>query len=91
MNTDELTNTRYLGHGDFVTINGEKYLCEQQSPDYSNCRYCAFNDYRCSLPKELNYNCSSAWVAMIKIKDLIKREQKEVNEHQRYIKYLKEL
>lgn len=29
MNTDELTNTRYLVHGDVVTIDDKKYLCEQ--------------------------------------------------------------
>ncbi len=91
MNTDEITNTRYLEHGDVVTINGEKYLCEQQSPDESNCWYCAFNGYRCLLPKELNYNCSSDWVSMTKIEDVIKREQKEIDKHQRYIKYLEEL
>lgn len=91
MNTDELTKTRYLEHGDVVTINGKKYLCEAQSPDQSNCWNCAFDYYRCLLPKELNYNCSSNWVAMIKIEDVINRELKEIDEHQRYIKYLKEL
>ena len=30
MNTDKLTNTRYLAHGNVVTIDGKKYLCEQQ-------------------------------------------------------------
>ena len=89
MNTDK---TKYLDHGDVVTINGEKYLCEQQSPDENHCRYCAFNGrHRCFLPKELNYNCSSGWVAMINIGDVIKREQEEINEHQKYIKYLEEL
>lgn len=91
MNTDELTNTRYLGHGDVVTINGEKYLCEEQSPDENHCRYCVFNGYKCLLPKNLNYNCSSSWVSMTKIEDVIKREQKEIEDHQRYIKYLEEL
>ena len=91
MNTDKLTNTIYLEHGDVVTVNGEKYLCEEQSPDYSNCGHCAFYGYGCLLPKELNYNCSGNWVAMIKIEDVIKREQEEINEHQMYIKYLEEL
>ena len=91
MNTDKLTNTRYLAHGNVVTIDGKKYLCEQQSPDENHCRYCAFNGYRCLLPKELNYNCSNDWVSMIKIEDVIKREQEEINEHQKYIKYLEEL
>ena len=91
MNTDELTNTRYLEHGDIVTINGEKYLCEEQSSDEDHCRYCIFNGYKCFLPKELGYECSSNWVAMISIEDIIERELKEIDEHQRYIKYLKEL
>ncbi len=59
-----------------MTINDKKYLCEQQSPDEDNCIYCAFNGCTCLLPKELNYNCSSDWVAMIKIEDVIKSEQK---------------
>lgn len=88
MNTD---NTKYLRHGDVVTIDGKKYLCEQQSQDGNHCRYCTFSGYRCLLPKKLNYNCSSDWVAIIKIEDVIKREQEEINEHQRYIKYLEEL
>lgn len=93
MNTDELTNTRYLEDGDVVTINGVKYLCEQQSPDKINCNYCAFDGHRCLLPEEVKYyyNCSSDWVAMVKIEDVIKRELKEIDEHQRYIKYLEEL
>lgn len=91
MNTVEVTYTKYLSHGDVVTINGEKYLCEEQSPDENNCKYCAFNGYKCLLPKNLNYNCSSRWVSMTKIEDVIKREQKEIEEHQRYIKYLEEL
>ena len=93
MNTNKATNTRYLDHRDIVTINDEKYLCEQQSPDENHCRYCAFafNGYKCLLPKNLNYNCSSNWVAMIKIEDVIKREQEEIDEHQKYIKYLEEL
>ena len=91
MNTDELTNKKYLGHGDVVTINGVKYLCEQQSPDVNHCRYCAFDGYKCLLPKELGYECSSDWVALTKIEDVIKREQEEIDEHKRYIKYLEEL
>ena len=91
MNKDKLTNTRYLDHGDVLTVDGEKYLCEQQSQDENHCGYCAFSGYRCRLPKELNYDCSNRWVAMIKIEDVIKREQKEIEEHQRYIEYLKEL
>ena len=51
MNTDKLTNTRYLAHGNVVTIDGKKYLFEQQSPDENHCRYCAFNGYRCLLQK----------------------------------------
>jgi len=91
MNADELTKTKYLDHGDVVTVNGKKYLCEQQSPDVNHCRYCAFDCYRCLLPKELNYECSSNWVALTKIEDVIQREQEEIDEHQRYIKYLEEL
>lgn len=94
MNTDKPdkpTNKKYLWNGDVVTINGKKYLCEQQSPDVNHCRYCAFDGYRCLLPKELNYECASDWVALTKIEDVIKREQEEIDEHQRYIKYLEEL
>jgi len=91
MNTYDLTNTRYLGHCDVVTINCKKYFCEQQSPDENNCKHCAFNGYKCLLPKELNYNYFSDWVALINIGDVIKREQEEIDEHQKYIKYLEEL
>ena len=92
METDELTKTKttYLDHGDVVEVNGKKYLCEEQSPDVNHCRYCAFDWYKCLLPKELNYECSSNWVALIKIEDVIKREQEEIDAHQRYIKYLEE-
>lgn len=91
MNTDKPTNTKYLGHGDIVTVNGKKYLCEQQSPDENHCRYCAFNGYRCLLPKELNYECSSGWVALIPVEKVIEREQEEIEQHKRFIKYLEEL
>ena len=92
MNTDEITGTKYLDHGDVVTINGKKYLCEEQSPDYSHCWECAFSTYGgCQLPKELKYECSANWVALIPVEKVIEREQEEIEEHQRYIKYLQEL
>ena len=91
MEKDELTKTTYLEHGDVVEINGKKYLCEEQSPDENRCWYCAFGGYKCLLPNELNYECSSNCVSLIKIEDVIKREQKEIDEHQRYINYLEEL
>lgn len=92
MNIDEITGTKYLEHGDVVTINNKKYLCETQSPDHSNCLNCAFSSCGgCRLPEEAKYECANDWVAMIKIEDVIKREQEEIDKHQRYIKYLKEL
>ena len=92
MNTDEITGTKYLEHGDVVTINNKKYLCEAQSPDHSNCCNCAFSSYGgCQLPEELKYECTNDWVALITIEKVIEREQEEIEEHKRFIKYLEEL
>lgn len=92
MDTDELTGEKYLDHGDVVIINDKKYLCEEQNPDYSHCRHCAFAGYNgCRLPKELHYECAANNVALIPIEKVIEREENVLDEQQRYVNYLKEL